>query len=167
MSTQLDTYMEYQTSPNYWFNITNQNPFDGAQLVDPNQSLLPAFSYPADHNLMVSSHFKTIKSNALSAPSRQIYQSLSNQVTGGPDGLKIYAITFYDLCDIYNQTIQSASQSSSVLAFLQELIARIANSYYWQLGLNGDPTVLLPNAKTPINLNDNWQNFRIVGWIDA
>lgn len=170
MSTQLDLYLEKQLDNGSWINISNQNIFDGAQLIDPNDNQpLPAFSYPVDHHFIhalrkFGLNMKTTLPDEISIQSQAIYSMLSNEVTGKPDKLTVYGLTFYDLVQAYADHIKSTAPEQQ---FIQELLARIANAYYWQLGIAGDHQLLIPNNQSKPQPKDYWKQFKLVGWIDA
>lgn len=176
MSTNIDLYFEKHIHNGSWLNITNRNIFDGFDLIDPNSSQpLPAFTYPATHTFIKELNhdhldIRTTSPDTISIQSQAIYSLLSNQVTGKANGLKVYALYFDDLIRGYNAQIDSPSISSTTAitrSFTHELLARITNAYYWQLGLNSDQSLLIPNGHTKINqIPDRWHQFRLVGWID-
>lgn len=170
MSTQLDLYLELKHNNQSWINITNKNIFDGFDLVnvDINQPL-PAFSYPCNqlfiHDLQqFDLDIHSLTRRQLSIQSQTIYNELSNDVTGHPDGLNIWTVSIQDLVKTYNDHLRSKSPEQQ---FIQELIARIMNSYYYQLNLAGDRRLLLPDNRHQAPVKELWQNIRLVGWIDA
>lgn len=149
MSTQLDLYLELNHNNQSWININNKNIFDGFDLVDTDVCQpLPAFSYPCDHSFIhdlkqIGLDIHQLNMRDISIQSQAIYKTLSNEVTGNPDGLNIYTVS------------------------IQELITRIMNSYYYQLNLAGDQSLLLPDNRHKAPIKQLWQNIRLVGWIDA
>lgn len=170
MSTQLDLYLELKHNNQSWINITNKNIFDGFDLinVDINQPL-PAFSYPCNqsfiHDLQrFDLDIHSLKRHQLSIQSQAIYNELSNEVTGHSDGLNIWTVSIQNLMKTYNDHLRSKSPEQQ---FIQELIARIMNSYYYQLNLAGDRRLLLPDNRHQAPVKEVWQNIRLVGWIDA
>lgn len=170
MSTQLDLYLELKHNNQSWINITNKNIFDGFDLVnvDINQPL-PTFSYPCNqsfiHDLQrFDLDIHSLKRHQLSIQSQTIYNELSNEVTGHPDGLNIWTVSIQNLVKTYNDHLRAKSPEQQ---FIQELIARIMNSYYYQLNLAGDRRLLLPDNRHQAPVKEVWQNIRLVGWIDA
>lgn len=170
MSTQLDLYLEIKHNNRSWINITNKNIFDGFDLVnvDINQPL-PAFSYPCNqsfiHDLQrFDLDIHSLKQHQLSIQSQAIYNELSNEVTGHPDGLNIWTVSIQNLAKTYNDHLRSKSPEQ---LFIQELMARIMNSYYYQLNLAGDRHLLLPDNRHQAPVKEVWQNMRLIGWIDA
>lgn len=170
MSTQLDLYLELKHNNQSWIKITNKNIFDGFDLVDTNiNQPLPAFSYPCNHSFIHDLRqsgldIHTLNMHDISIQSQAIYNELSNKVTGHSDGLKIYTVSIQDLVRAYNNNLRSKSLEQQ---FIQELIIRIMNSYYYQLNLAGDQRLLLPNNRHKAPIKQVWQNIRLVGWIDA
>ena len=113
MSTQLDLYLELKHNNQSWINITNKNIFDGFDLVnvDINQPL-PAFSYQCNqsfiHDLQrFNLDIHSLKRHQLSIQSQNIYNELSNEVTGHPDGLNIWTVSIQDLVKTYNDHLRS------------------------------------------------------------
>lgn len=100
----------------------------------------------------------------LSIQSQAIYKNLANEVTDHSDGLNIYTVSIQDLVKAYNNNLRSKSTEQQ---FIQELIVRIMNSYYYQLNLAGDQRLLLPDNRHKAPIKQVWQNIRLVGWIDA
>lgn len=170
MSTQLDLYLELKHNNQSWINITNKNIFDGFDLVDTNiNQPLPAFSYPCNHSFIhdlkkFSLNIHPLKMRDLSIQSQVIYTELSDEVTGHPEGLKIYTVYIQNLVRTYNNHLRSKSPEQQ---FIQELIVRIMNSYYYQLNLAEDQRLLLPDNQHKAPIKQVWQNIRLVGWIDA
>lgn len=170
MSTQLDLYLELKHNNQSWINITNNNIFDGFDLVDTNiNQPLPAFSYPCDHSFIhdlkkFGLDIHSLRMRQLSIQSQAIYDELSNEVTGHSDGLKIYAVSIQNLVRTYNNHLRSKSPEQQ---FIQEVIVRIMNSYYYQLNLAGNQRLLLPDNRHKAPIKQVWQNIRLVGWIDA
>ena len=169
MSTQLNLYLELKHNNQSWINITNKNIFDGFDLVnvDINQPL-PAFSYPCNqsfiHDLQqFDLDIHSLKRHQLSIQSQTIYNELSNEVTGHSDGLNIWTVSIQDLVKTYNDHLRSKSLEQQ---FIQELIARIMNSYYYQLNIAGDRRLLLPDNRHQAPVKEVWQNIRLVGWLD-
>ena len=155
MSTQLDLYVELKHNNQSWINITNKNIFDGFDLVDTNiNQPLPAFSYPCNHSFIHDLNqfgldIHSLKMRDLSIQSQAICNELSNEITGHSDGLKIYTVSIQDIVKAYNNHLRSKSLEQQ---FIQELIVRIMNSYYYKLNLAGDQRLLLPDNrhKAPI-----------------
>lgn len=170
MSTQLDLYLELKHNNQSWIKITNKNIFDGFDLVDTDVCQpLPAFSYPCDHSFIHDLNqfgldIHQLNMRDISIQSQAIYKNLANDVTGHPDGLTIYTVSIQDLVRAYNNHLRSKSPEQQ---FIQELIVRIMNSYYYQLNLAGDQRLLLPDNRHKAPIKQVWQNIRLVGWIDA
>lgn len=170
MSTQLDLYLELNHNNQSWININNKNIFDGFDLVDTDVCQpLPAFSYPCDHSFINDLNqfgldIHQLNMREISIQSQAIYKTLSNEVTGNSDGLSIYTVSIQDLVRAYNNHLRSKSPEQQ---FIQELIARIMNSYYYQLNIAGDKRMLLPDNRHKAPIKQLWQNIRLVVWIDA
>lgn len=107
---------------------------------------------------------KTILPDEISIQSQAIYSMLSNEVTGKSDKLTVYGLTFYDLVQAYADHIKSTAPEQQ---FIQELLARITNAYYWQLGIAGDHQLLIPNNQSTPQPKDYWKQFKLIGWIDT
>lgn len=170
MSTALFGYLEAQnpTSPTSWTCITHQDQFDGVSFK--NRELLPDITYPIDTTNFKSltKPIKTLQklsADQLSPKLQTEYHNLSKDVTGDPNRLTIYSLNLSDLINTYNQLIDQPNIHQKLFTYITSLIRKLANSYYFQINVAGDPFLLNPDQQHKIELH-NPVPIRLVAWLD-
>lgn len=175
MSTTLFGYLEASTNYNAEskFNcITHKASFDGFEFTD-DPEILPDIAYTITPDAYAYyrkelTGVKNLTSGQLSADLYREYQTLSDNVTGRDNSLRIYSMTIGALVDNYNRMIHEGNCDHQLLCLLTSLIRKLANSYYYQLDVSGDPYLLNPDQTHEIRLSGLVKNrVRLVTWLDA